>query len=85
MFDHLVDRWGRDQCPGGASGRNDPGFTADVVHEPVRQRLDYLFTSSASELAVTIHGSLTIGVDGHGTLPGSRQTSRLLKKSCVRP
>ena len=52
MFDQLVDRWGRDQCPGGASGRTDPGFTADVVYQPVRQRLDYLFTSATSELAV---------------------------------
>lgn len=52
MFDQLVDRWGRDQCPGGASGRTDPGFTADVVYEPVRQRLDYLFTSATSRLAI---------------------------------
>jgi endonuclease/exonuclease/phosphatase family metal-dependent hydrolase len=52
MFDQLVDRWGRDQCPGGASGRTDPGFTADVVYDPVRQRLDYLFTSATSALAV---------------------------------
>jgi hypothetical protein len=52
MFDQLLDRWGRDQCPGGTSGRTDPGFTADVVYEPVRQRLDYLFTSATSELAV---------------------------------
>jgi hypothetical protein len=52
MFDQLVDRWGRDQCPGGGSGRTDPGFTADVVYDPVRQRLDYLFTSATSELAV---------------------------------
>jgi endonuclease/exonuclease/phosphatase family metal-dependent hydrolase len=52
MFEQLVDRWGRDQCPGGATGRADPGFTADVVYEPVRQRLDYLFTSATSQLAV---------------------------------
>jgi Endonuclease/Exonuclease/phosphatase family len=52
MFDQLVDRWGRDQCPGGGTGRTDPGFTADVVYVPVRQRLDYLFTSATSELAV---------------------------------
>jgi endonuclease/exonuclease/phosphatase family metal-dependent hydrolase len=52
MFDQLVDRWGRDQCPGGDSGRTDPGFTADVVYPPVRQRLDYLFTSASSRLAV---------------------------------
>lgn len=52
MFDQLVDRWGRDQCPRGASGRNDRGFTADVVYPPVRQRLDYLFTSATSQLAV---------------------------------
>ena len=52
MFDQMVDRWGRDQCPGGASGRTDPGFTADVVYPPVRQRLDYLFTSATSQLAV---------------------------------
>ena len=52
MFDQLVDRWGRDQCPGGTSGRTDPGVTADVVYPPVRQRLDYLFTSASSRLAV---------------------------------
>lgn len=52
MFDQLIDRWGRDQCPGGNSGRTDPGFTADVVYPPVRQRLDYLFTSASSQLAV---------------------------------
>jgi endonuclease/exonuclease/phosphatase family metal-dependent hydrolase len=52
MFDQLVDRWARDQCPGDPSGRIDPGFTADVVYEPFRQRLDYLFTSATSQLAV---------------------------------
>ncbi|CRK56525.1 hypothetical protein [Alloactinosynnema sp. L-07] len=52
MSDHLVDRWGRDQCPGGDTGRTDPGFTADVVYPPVRQRLDYLITSANSQLAV---------------------------------
>jgi len=52
MVDQLVDRWGRDQCPGGTSGRTDPGFTADVVYEPFRQRLDYVFTSASSQLAV---------------------------------
>jgi Endonuclease/Exonuclease/phosphatase family len=52
MFGQLVDRWGRDQCPGGLSGRTDPGFTADVVYPPYRQRLDYVFTSASSQLAV---------------------------------
>lgn len=52
LFDQLVDRWGRDQCPGAATGRSDPGFTADVVYAPFRQRLDYLFTSATSRLAV---------------------------------
>ena len=69
MFDQLVDRWGRDQCPGGATGRTDPGFTADVVYPPARQRLDYLFTSSSSQLAVQhlrIHRELA---DPHGVLP----------------
>lgn len=52
LYEHLVDRWGRDQCPGIASGRTDPGFTADAVYPPYRQRLDYVFTSAASRLAV---------------------------------
>ncbi|UUY02940.1 hypothetical protein LRS13_19980 [Svornostia abyssi] len=52
LFEQMVDRWGRDQCPGGSTGRTDPGFTADVVYPPVRQRLDYLFTSASSRLAV---------------------------------
>ncbi len=69
MFDQLVDRWGRDQCPGGATGRTDPGFTADVVYPPVRQRLDYLFTSASSQLAVQhlrIHRELA---DPQGVVP----------------
>jgi endonuclease/exonuclease/phosphatase family metal-dependent hydrolase len=48
----LIDRWGSDQCPAGSSGRTDPGFTADVVYAPFRQRLDYMFTSATSSLAV---------------------------------
>ncbi|QBR91998.1 endonuclease/exonuclease/phosphatase family protein [Nocardioides euryhalodurans] len=69
MFDQLVDRWGRDQCPGGATGRTDPGFTADVVYPPARQRLDYLLTSASSQLAVQhlrIHRELA---DPKGVLP----------------
>ena len=52
MYTQLVDRWGRDQCPGGNSGRTDPGFTADAVYPPFRQRLDYVFSSAASQLAL---------------------------------
>lgn len=52
LSEQMIDRWGRDQCPGGDSGRTDPGFTADVVYPPVRQRLDYVFTSASSQLAV---------------------------------
>jgi endonuclease/exonuclease/phosphatase family metal-dependent hydrolase len=52
MFDQLVDRWGRDQCPGGTSGRTDPGITADAVYPPFRQRLDYCFSSASSQLSV---------------------------------
>lgn len=52
MFAQLIDRWGRDQCPGGSTGRTDPGFTADAVYPPFRQRLDYVFTSATSQLAV---------------------------------
>ena len=69
MFDHLVDRWGRDQCPGGASGRTDPGFTADVVYPPLRQRLDYLFTSASSQLAVQHLRIDRELADPHGVVP----------------
>lgn len=50
--DAMVDRWRRDQCPGGGTGRSDPGYTADVGFAPTRQRLDYVFTSATSQLAV---------------------------------
>ena len=69
MFDQLVDRWGRDQCPGGATGRTDPGFTADVVYPPARQRLDYLFTSASSQLAVQHLRIDRELADPHGVLP----------------
>ena len=35
-------------APAAPAGRTDPGFTADVVYPPARQRLDYLFTSASS-------------------------------------
>lgn len=69
MSTQLIDRWGRDQCPGGGSGRTDPGFTADVIYQPFRQRLDYLFTSAESRLAVQhlrIHNELA---DPKGMVP----------------
>lgn len=69
LHDQLVDRWGRDQCPGGGSGRTDPGFTADVVYEPYRQRLDYLFTSATSRLAVQHLRIDRALADPHGVLP----------------
>lgn len=69
MFGQLVDRWGRDQCPGGATGRTDPGFTADVVYPPVRQRLDYLFTSASSQLAVQHLRIDRELADPHGVVP----------------
>lgn len=52
LHDAMVDRWRRDQCPGGSSGRTDQGFTADVGFPPTRQRLDYFFSSATSDLAV---------------------------------
>lgn len=69
LFAQLVDRWGRDQCPGGTSGRTDPGYTADAVYTPFRQRLDYVFTSAKSKLAsqhVRIDRALA---DPHGVMP----------------
>jgi endonuclease/exonuclease/phosphatase family metal-dependent hydrolase len=50
LSEHLVDLWGRFQCPGPVGQRSDPGFTADAVYEPVRQRLDYVFASATSRL-----------------------------------
>ena len=44
--DHLTDLWGSFQCRGGDTGLNDPGFTADVKYEPLRQRLDYAAAST---------------------------------------
>lgn len=69
LFTQLVDRWGRDQCPGGTSGRTDPGYTADAVYEPFRQRLDYVFTSAASKLAVQHVRIDRALADPHGALP----------------
>ncbi|MEV3903290.1 endonuclease/exonuclease/phosphatase family protein [Mycobacterium sp. NPDC050551] len=69
LHDQLVDRWGRDQCPGGGSGRTDRGFTADAVYPPYRQRLDYVFTSATSRLAaqhLRIDRELA---DPHGLVP----------------
>ncbi|MCP9272178.1 endonuclease/exonuclease/phosphatase family protein [Mycolicibacterium arenosum] len=69
LYEQLVDRWGRDQCPGLVSGRNDPGFTADAVYTPYRQRLDYVFSSATSRLVaqhVRIDRALA---DPHGVLP----------------
>jgi hypothetical protein len=39
--DHMTDLWGVFQCRGGGTGLTDPGFSADVKYEPLRQRLDY--------------------------------------------
>ncbi len=69
LFKQLVDRWGRDQCPGGTSGRTDPGYTADAVYEPFRQRLDYVFTSAASKLAVQHVRIDRALADPHGAMP----------------
>ena len=69
LFSQLVDRWGRDQCPGGTSGRTDPGYTADAVYAPFRQRLDYVFTSAKSKLAVQHVRIDRALADPHGVMP----------------
>jgi Endonuclease/Exonuclease/phosphatase family len=46
--DRMVDLWGSFQCRGGDTGLNDPGFTADVRYQPLRQRLDYAIASAPS-------------------------------------
>jgi len=42
LSDHMTDLWGLFQCRGGNTGLNDPGFSADVKYDPLRQRLDYV-------------------------------------------
>lgn len=69
MFTQLVDRWGRDQCPGGTSGRTDPGYTADAVYKPYRQRLDYVFTSATTQLALQHMRIDRELADPHGAMP----------------
>ncbi|MDO3636861.1 endonuclease/exonuclease/phosphatase family protein [Mycolicibacterium arseniciresistens] len=69
LYEQLVDRWGRDQCPGPASGRSDPGFTADAVYPPYRQRLDYVFSSATSRLAVQHLRIDRDLADPHGLVP----------------
>ena len=51
LSDHILDAWGRHQCTG-APGLRDRGTTAPTVYAPPEQRLDYLFRSRTSGLAV---------------------------------
>lgn len=51
LSDELIDAWGRYQCTG-APGLRDRGTTAPTVYAPAEQRLDYLFRSANSGLAV---------------------------------
>lgn len=49
--DHMTDLWGVQQCRGGNTGLDDPGFTADVKYAPLRQRLDYAIANPGPGLA----------------------------------
>jgi endonuclease/exonuclease/phosphatase family metal-dependent hydrolase len=50
----LADQWGTVQCRGGGTGLTDPGYTADVRYQPLRQRLDIIAASPGGDL-VTQH------------------------------
>jgi hypothetical protein len=51
LSDNMQDAWGRFQCTG-EPGLRDRGTTAPVVYVPKEERLDYLFRSATSGLAL---------------------------------
>jgi hypothetical protein len=73
LSDHMLDAWGRYQCTGDL-GLRDRGTTAPTVYAPPEQRLDYLFRSTTTGLAVQ---HLYIDYDLGSVQPGINGVSYL--------